>query len=260
MGKFDGVLIATDWDGTFFSNNQLYEKNLEAIRRFQSEGGRFTICTGRFYDFIKGFADQVIPNTYVICYGGAYIVDPVTEEVMYKGFCDEYLFTILKSVITPESEIAAIYVYDESSPDGYTYTLSEYFDNIDFIRGLNIYKTVVRFLNEEAALAAMRIADEVGLGDYIAVRSWKIGLEFLKKENAKGAALRRVGEKIGAKLTVGVGDYENDIEMIKDADIGYAVENACDALKAVADRITVHVSESAIAAIIADIERDLAEK
>ena len=44
--------------------------------------------------------------------------------------------------------------------------------------------------------------------------------------------------------------------MIEDADIGYAVENACDALKAVADRITVNVRDSAIAAVIEDIERE----
>ena len=57
MGKFDGILIATDWDGTFFSGGQLFEKNLEAIKRFQSEGGSFTVCTGRHYSFVNGFKE-----------------------------------------------------------------------------------------------------------------------------------------------------------------------------------------------------------
>ena len=41
--------------------------------------------------------------------------------------------------------------------------------------------------------------------------------------------------------------------MIRDADIGYAVENAADSLKAVADRITVSARDGAIAKIIDDL-------
>ena len=67
MGKFDGILIATDWDGTFFSNNQLFDKNLEAIRYFQDNGGSFTLCSGRAHSFLKSYYDRVKPNTYAIC-------------------------------------------------------------------------------------------------------------------------------------------------------------------------------------------------
>ena len=57
----------------------------------------------------------------------------------------------------------------------------------------------------------------------------------------------------GAHTLICVGDFENDIDMVRDADIGYAVENAVDELKAVADRITVNVNDGAIAKIIEDI-------
>ena len=56
--------------------------------------------------------------------------------------------------------------------------------------------------------------------------------------------------------TVCVGDYENDISMLRHADIAYAVENAIDEVKAVADRITVHHNEDALAHIIADLEKE----
>jgi hydroxymethylpyrimidine pyrophosphatase-like HAD family hydrolase len=57
--------------------------------------------------------------------------------------------------------------------------------------------------------------------------------------------------------TVAVGDYENDLDMIKMAGIGYAVANACPALKAIADRITVSNDEHAIAKIIDDLDKEL---
>ena len=53
--------------------------------------------------------------------------------------------------------------------------------------------------------------------------------------------------------TVAVGDFENDVSMIKAAGIGYAVANAKDCAKAAADRITVSNDEHAIAAIIAEL-------
>ena len=60
-------------------------------------------------------------------------------------------------------------------------------------------------------------------------------------------------------MLVGVGDYENDLTLIRDADIGYAVENATSSLKAIADRVTVSVNECAIAKIIEDLEREFAK-
>ena len=69
--------------------------------------------------------------------------------------------------------------------------------------------------------------------------------------------MRKVADAIGARLVVAVGDYENDASMIEAADIGYAVKNATDSLKAIADRSTVDVKNGAIAAVIYELEADL---
>ena len=53
MGKFDGILIASDWDGTFYSN-KLFEENMktddrtkqrlnELKKRFDQESGKTAI-------------------------------------------------------------------------------------------------------------------------------------------------------------------------------------------------------------------------
>lgn len=49
---------------------------------------------------------------------------------------------------------------------------------------------------------------------------------------------------------IAIGDNLNDISMIKTAGIGVAVENADDALKALADFISVSNNDGAIAQII----------
>ena len=48
MGKFDGMLICTDLDGTLLEKNRsISEENHNAIEYFKSEGGIFTFITGR---------------------------------------------------------------------------------------------------------------------------------------------------------------------------------------------------------------------
>ena len=43
MGKFDGMLICTDLDGTLLEKNKsISEENHNAIEYFKSEGGIFT--------------------------------------------------------------------------------------------------------------------------------------------------------------------------------------------------------------------------
>ena len=93
-------------------------------------------------------------------------------------------------------------------------------------------------------------------------RSWSEGIEIHSADSGKGellpdmkALLAQAGNPI--HTTVCVGDYENDISMLRHADIAYAVENAIDEVKDAADRITVHHNEHALAHIIADLEKDL---
>lgn len=258
MGKFDGILLASDWDGTLYYDGKLYEDNIKAIRYFQENGGKFTVCTGRYFEFLRQFSDDISVNTYMICYGGAYIVNDTDGEVLYESFCDNYLFKIIDKLLASGVKYESISFYNSESKEPVFYNIDEYFKIKNQLKNQNIYKALLRSDSVEHAEVGVKIANSLDLGDYIAVRSWNISLEILKKSNAKGAAIKRLASKLGSRLTVGVGDYENDIEMIKDADIGYAVANACDELKAVADRITVHAADSAIAKVIEDIEREFA--
>lgn len=49
MGKFEGVLLAADYDDTLmpFGQTELSEANRQAIAHFMAEGGIFTVSTGR---------------------------------------------------------------------------------------------------------------------------------------------------------------------------------------------------------------------
>ena len=50
MGKFDGVLLAADYDDTYYDRTfTISPENRQAVERFMAQGGRFVVATGRSY-------------------------------------------------------------------------------------------------------------------------------------------------------------------------------------------------------------------
>jgi hydroxymethylpyrimidine pyrophosphatase-like HAD family hydrolase len=90
--------------------------------------------------------------------------------------------------------------------------------------------------------------------DYI--RSEKTLYEILPKGVSKASVLPKLSEFLGVKPShiIAVGDYNNDVAMIREAGVGIAVANATTEAKAAADYITVSNEDDAIAKIIEDIE------
>ena len=63
MGKFDGYLICSDFDGTIYADGKISQENIDAIEYFQSKGGYFTFASGRNYEmFTEGAASVITPD------------------------------------------------------------------------------------------------------------------------------------------------------------------------------------------------------
>lgn len=255
MGKFDGILICSDWDGTLRTKYGIPKNNIEAINYFQQNGGLFTICSGRPLDYLLDFFDEIRPNTYVLTLNGAIIKHPDTDEVLFEGFVDKSAEIIVKRLM--DSGISFKYISVHRKSDNTVIresitTLEEYKKLFDSYK---IYKVVFITEEPEETLEAKKlITDAESLG-YAAESSWETSIEILKLENTKGFAVRKLKEHLGAKVLITAGDYENDISMLKSADISYAVGDAIPKVKECADRITVPCADGAMASIIEDLEK-----
>lgn len=261
MGRFDGILICSDWDGTLFTNGTVPEESSNAIRYFQENGGLFTVCSGRAPEFLNNYSHLVRPNTYALCYNGALICDLDSGEVIRSSFATEEIFDVMNVVLSCGATFKTVNVSidRDGKRDLLHYSAEEFLRDIEKIKKFNIYKMTVNAECEENALKIASVVNELGFSDYVAVRSFYSYPEILRKSNMKGAAATFLKEFVGARLLVGVGDYENDFDLIEKADIGYAVGNAIDALKERADRVTARVDECAIARIIDELEREFAD-
>jgi hydroxymethylpyrimidine pyrophosphatase-like HAD family hydrolase len=116
-----------------------------------------------------------------------------------------------------------------------------------------LFKAVLINGHREAAERMRDTARETYAELYRFERSWPEGLEILPANGGKGYALGRIKALTGAKRTIGIGDFENDVSLLTAADCGIAVANALPCVKQAADLVTVANGQHALRHVICEM-------
>ena len=267
MGKFDGILICTDLDGTLLKDDKtVSSENKEAIEYFKRNGGYFTFVTGRMPYYAMDICDMVEPNVPFGCVNGGGLYDHVAKKYVYTieisrdvlklvDFIDEsfpnvgiQINTFYHAYFRKENDVTANTIEVTGIPN-----LAWREEEIDEPLSNVLFCTEC----EEEMQGVMRALMEHPLADqFDFVRSEKALFEVLPHGIGKGVSLTRLAEYLNVDIgkTVAIGDYNNDISMLKAAGVGIAVANASKEAKAAADIITVSNEEHAIAKVIYGLE------
>ncbi|MBQ6052068.1 MAG: HAD-IIB family hydrolase [Clostridia bacterium] len=247
MGIFDGILLAVDMDGTLTdSEGKISEKNAEAIRYFQQNGGLFTVASGRPPRHFDSFIDIFVPNTYIISLNGSMIFDPKTRTAVKKYPLPESVKEDTVKIARSLPEESMIGIHSETS---YFRAPAKEISRKTF-ENINGDLYDIMFIQSREYTEKLSLTVPSLYPGYKFARGWSEGLEMFSLPAGKGNALLEVKRLTGSRLAVSAGNYDNDLEMTLKADIGVAVANASPSLKAAADIITVSCDENAIAAII----------
>lgn len=267
MGKFDGILICTDLDGTLFKNDKTIScENIEAIEYFKREGGYFTFVTGRMPFFVSYVLDKVKPNAPFGCVNGAGLFDVVKGDYVWKA-------------VMPDNAIELVKYIDESFDDVgiqvntfyKTYFCRENKTMENFRKITNLENLVCDYNEVKEPIAKIVFGSESDedikhiekmlkahplAKDFDFIRSEKTLYEILPKGIGKGTSIINLCKHLNIDVdkTIAVGDYNNDISMFEAAGAGIAVSNACKEALDAADFITVSNEEHAIAKVICDVE------
>ncbi|MBR3967082.1 MAG: HAD family phosphatase [Clostridia bacterium] len=267
MKKFEGLLICTDLDGTLLNSQRIIsEKNLEAIKYFKSEGGYFTFITGRMPFFAKQMYETVRPNCPFGCINGGGIYDHVKMEYTYTLEISRSVFELVEYIDTNIPEIGIqvntfdkVYFCRDNIANehfrmitGMPYLPKNYYD---------VDEPMAKIIFVDHRDGVLEKVEELlknhpRANEFDFIRSEKTLFEILPKGSGKGNVLPKLSEQLGIdmKKTIAVGDYHNDISMLKAAGLGIAVSNAQPEVKKAADMVTVSNDEDAISKIISDID------
>ena len=255
MGKFDGILICSDWDGTLFDGERVPEESVNAIRYFQENGGKFTLCSGRPPFYIKEITAYVKPNTYTLALNGTVIYDTETEEIISESFVDDDAYRLALELISKSVKIKKVGICVKERNEYFWLTPEEFKAKIPELKKFSAYKITLTTEIQSEGDVLVSDAEKIEKGRYSVLRSARDYAEIILTECSKGQAALSLKKRLGARLLVCMGDYENDISMFECADVSYAPENAIEKIKKLATHITANVKDAAVARVIEDIEK-----
>lgn len=278
MGKFTGVLLASDFDNTLIYTEEalrrgvpvppLPQRNQEALSYFIAQGGRFAVSTGRALAAFLKYADLVPMNAPGIVCNGAALYDFESGEYLETALLDQTALERGQAVLDrfPAAAVEAYHignVIHAVHPNEFTrrhehltkvaVTEAPSLPEVPLPLGKLLFEAEHETL--EGIMAFLREQDWAG--DYELIFSGQTLLEMTIKGANKGGMVRRLAGrlKIPMEHVYCVGDEANDISMLTAAREGFAPENCVPAVRECGATIVCDAREGALGDVVAILDR-----
>ncbi len=261
MGKFDGILLASDFDDTLYDYNlRIPERNLEAIRYLIREGGRFTVSTGRAHRTFAPFAPLVPMNAPAVLSNGAAIYDFQADQMVEQTQLPDTAPADLAGLMEEFPSLSLEVYHGED-----IYVCHPNYITLAHLKKVNCDYTECPipdmptpwvkaiFHQEREVLLPVQARVLERLGDqYEAIFSNPCYLEFTRKGSNKGGGVARVAKMLGVAPghVYCVGDNQNDIPMLELSAIPFAPANCAPEVKEWGARVLCHCDDGVIGDIV----------
>lgn len=275
MGKFTGLLLASDYDNTLTYTEEALRRctpmppvsdaNQAAIRYFMAEGGIFSVATGRAKPAFEVVAPDVPMNGPTILFNGAAIYDFAVGRYLHTAFLPEGVRAHIAQTLHA-LPFAAVELYHDNNdihalqPNDVTrrhlhvtHSPTVIADSMDEVPS-PISKALFSTEPPQQAALLRFLRAQSWYGDYEIVASSESLVELTARGANKGGMVRRLAEllDIPQASVVCVGDHANDISMLTWAGMAFAPANALPEVRALPFvRTLPDCRQDAIAALIA---------
>jgi len=255
--------VAMDLDRTILPRSlELTDRLVAAVAAVRATGVRPIIATGRMFRSARPFALRLDLDTPLICYQGALIADARSGEWLVHTPMPVPLAREVLGAL--DGQHVNVYVHDEL----YVEELNA--DALEYARHSKLEPRVVGPLDEWLTEPTTKIVvvgeparldvletqlhDRFGQRLFIA-KSLPHFLEVAEPEVSKGSGLRWVCRRLGIDpgRVISFGDGANDIELLQEAGLGVAVEDADPALLPHAACTVPSVEEDGVAAFLEEL-------
>lgn len=264
------VVLVTDMDGTFLPASKIPTKKcLDAVKRFEEDGGRFSIATGRAIQAARPYFDMVKVNCPIIMSNGGMVYDIYKKEQIYDVFVPQSVREIVKEILHDNPYVGCevltvneVYVPNMTPMERRHNEICQLIPvicGVDDIPDKNWYK-VLFAIEPERMDELISYVEKKGYTGVDFVRSSIEYYEILPQNISKGTALDELRKACHMEgyTFVAAGDYNNDIELLQAADVAVCPSNAAEDVKKVADIVFEQsCEEDFIAAVIDHIYEEL---
>ncbi len=261
-------LVFCDLDGTLATfDGQVRPAVQEAMQAVVDAGNWITLSTSRGYQMVTPFLDRVVVNAPMVCCTGGLIVEAFTRKVHYVKPLPLDMARHLARLSLQEGIAMWFYQADMETMlekrvgdagfvlrrDGVT--IREVPDPVAEIREPPHKVLIETPAPEGTPNVQARVQEYVGDRARVVISSPR-RIEVVLPGISKAWAMSWIADYLGVrqKETMGIGDGDNDVEMVEWAGMGIAMGNATPATKAVADWVAPSVQEDGVAVALRHFE------
>lgn len=261
MGKFDGVLLVSDFDDTFLgANRTVSPRNYRALDYYLSQGGLFTIATGRAHRTFAPHVHLTPVNAPVVLSNGSALYDFQADEMILQTMLPDTCLEDLGDVLSRWPTLGAEFYHGEDI----------FVHNPNYITEAHMKKVGTEYticplakmprpwtkviLQEEHPLQLQvqrYILDRYG-NEYEAVFSNHHYLEITRKGSTKGGMVDEMVKRLNLdpSKVYCVGDNQNDIPMLARSAIPFAPANCAQEVKDWGARILCRCNDGVLGDIV----------
>ena len=214
-------ILVSDYDQTFYLNDEDIEMNKKAVSKFRKEGNIFVIATGRnYFDFHNKVELYNFEYDYVIINHGATILDK-NGNVLANFSINNEIINKIKEDLQLEKSIKY-------------FCCSKLESRVDF-EHRDLTKIGVIYNSKEEAMFMNNIINNKYSNYVNSYYVTKNSVEIISNKTNKSNAINLLLDRLNIlkENIYTIGDGYSDIEMIKNFN-GYAIINAVDELKELA--------------------------
>lgn len=244
-------LIASDMDGTLLDDSKRLPSDFcEVIDALEEKGIKFVVSSGRTYAALAHlFPQEYLQRLDFICDNGAYIIHegkPVHITPLDRGVFEEFVKTAEEIGGFRLLVCAANGTYHLPCDPQFDAEVEKFYKNHAKCDNLlkiedTIYKLAV--CDTQGARERGKPALDAVFGDRLNIQvSGTIWMDVMSGGVSKGTALAKLSRLLGIDRSevMAFGDYYNDMDMLQNAGISFAMENGSEDIKRIAD----HIAES----------------
>lgn len=231
---FEGYLLVTDMDGTLLnSDKKISQENLDAIKYFQDNGGKFTIATGRMVAAVKIYCENMSLDLPAIVHNGGKVYDYSTEESIVENSIEEERKQLIKKIKKDCPNIGIEVFADEVVYVYQSCELTKRYEKYDYNVVYDLPEEVwdkpwvkILLLGSEEDLDLLEKDYKSKYDNGTAFRSGESFFDIVSNGISKGLALGELIEKydIDKSKVIAIGDNMNDIEMLDLAEYGFYIK------------------------------------
>ncbi|GIP29440.1 hydrolase [Paenibacillus sp. J23TS9] len=255
-------LIAIDIDDTLINDDkEVTPATQQALEQAVAKDVVVTLATGRAYASAQKIARQTGLNVPIITYQGALIKNLMDEKVLYERYVPKDAAHKLFEYCIEHNLHLQVYIDDklyareenQKLKDYSELNRTPYFIEPDFEKLIAQKTPKMLIIDDPAYLDEIAPVLRELLGSEVHITKSKPHfLEFMHFEGTKGHALTFLANHFNVDMaqTMALGDSWNDHEMLEAAGLGVAMGNAIQALKDIADFVTLSNNEDGVKAAI----------